>query len=144
MAAKDRFHDAVQRALEKDGWTIVASPFKFTFGKVRFEVDLAADRLIVAERNGEKIAVEIKSFLRASTITDFYAALGQYLSYRLGLRETHPDRILYLAVPDDVYRDFFQLEFTKTAIKEFRVLIVVYNSDKEEIVQWIKSIVTDN
>jgi XisH protein len=45
MAAKDRFHDAVQRALEKDGWTIVASPLTFKFGNVRFEVDLAADRL---------------------------------------------------------------------------------------------------
>jgi XisH protein len=33
MAAKDRFHDAVQRALEKDGWTIVKSPFKFKFGQ---------------------------------------------------------------------------------------------------------------
>lgn len=144
MAAKDRFHDAVQRALEKDGWTIVASPFKFKFGQIRFEVDLAADRLIVAERKEEKIAVEVKSFLRASTITDFYAALGQYLSYRLGLREKHPERVLYLAVPDDVYRDFFQLEFTQAAVAEYQLLIVVYNSQKEEIVQWIRSIATDN
>jgi XisH protein len=138
MAAKDRFHDAVQRALEKDGWTIVANPLKFKFGKVRFEVDLAADRLIVAEREGEKIAVEVKIFLRASTITDFYAALGQFLSYRLGLRETHPDRVLYLAVPDDIYWGFFQLEFTQAAVEEYKLLIVVYNSEKEEIVQWIK------
>ncbi|MGB3239524.1 MAG: element excision factor XisH family protein [Geitlerinemataceae cyanobacterium] len=36
MAAKDRFHDAVQRALEKDGWTIVTSPLTFKFGEVRF------------------------------------------------------------------------------------------------------------
>jgi XisH protein len=138
MAAKDRFHDAVQRALEKDGWTIVANPLKFKFGKVRFEVDLAADRLIVAEREGEKIAVEVNTFLRASTITDFYAALGQFLSYRLGLRETHPDRVLYLAVPDDIYWGFFQLEFTQAAVEEYKLLIVVYNSEKEEIVQWIK------
>ena len=89
MAAKDLFHESVKRALEKDNWVITADPLKFKFGKVRFEVDLAADRLIAAEREGEKIAVEIKSFLRASTITDFYAALGQFLSYRLALRETH-------------------------------------------------------
>ncbi|HBE18305.1 MAG TPA: fatty-acid oxidation protein subunit alpha [Cyanobacteria bacterium UBA11149] len=138
MAAKDLFHDAVQHGLEKDGWTIVANPLKFKFGKVRFEVDLAADRLIVAEREGKKIAVEVKSFLRASTITDFYAALGQFLSYRLGLRETHPDRVLYLAVPDDIYWGFFQLEFTQAAVEEYKLLIVVYNSENEEIVQWIK------
>jgi XisH protein len=138
MAAKDRFHDAVKRALKKDGWTIVANPLKFKFGKVRFEVDLAADRLIVAERQDEKIAVEVKSFLRASTITDFYAALGQFLSYRLGLRETHPDRTLYLAVPDDIYQSFFQLEFTRAAVEEYKLAIVVYDSIDEEIVQWIK------
>ncbi len=138
MAAKDLFHDAVQRALQKDGWTIVANPLKFKFGKVRFEVDLAADRLIVAEKEGEKIAVEVKSFLRSSTITDFYAALGQFLSYRLGLRETHPDRVLYLAVPDNTYWGFFQLEFTQAAVEEYKLFIVVYNSENEEIVQWIK------
>lgn len=109
MAAKDRFHNTVKRALEKDGWTIVANPLKFKFGEVKFEVDLAADRLIVAERETEKIAVEVKSFPRASTITDFYAALGQFLSYRLGLRQTDPERVLYLAVPDDTYQKFFQL-----------------------------------
>jgi hypothetical protein len=138
MSAKDRFHEVVKRALEKDGWTIVANPLKFKFGKVRFEVDLAADRLIVAEREGEKIAIEVKSFLRASTITDFYAALGQVLSYRLGLRETHPNRILYLAVPNDVYQSFFQLEFTQAAVKEYKLSIVVYDAVREEIVQWIK------
>lgn len=138
MGAKDRFHDTVKRALEKDGWTIVANPLQFKFGNVKFEVDLAGDRLIVAEREAEKIAVEVKSFLRASTITDFYAALGQFLSYRLGLRETEPDRVLYLAVPDDTYQRFFQLEFTQAAVKEYNLFLVVYNSVNEEIVQWIK------
>ena len=138
MAAKDRFHDVVKRALKKDGWIIVANPLKFKFGNVRFEVDLAADRLIVAEREEDKIAVEVKSFLRASTITDFYTALGQFLSYRLGLRETDPERVLYLAVPDDIYQGFFQLQFTQVAIKEYKLLIVVYDALNEEILQWIK------
>jgi XisH protein len=73
-----------------------------------------------------------------STITDFYAALGQFLSYRLGLREIHPERVLYLAVPDDVYQSFFQLEFTQVAIAEYQLLVVVYNATQEEIVQWKK------
>ena len=139
MAAKDLFHESVKRALEKDNWVITADPLKFKFGKVRFEVDLAADRLIAAEREGEKIAVEIKSFLRASAITDFYAALGQFLSYRLALRETHPDRVLYLAVPEDIYQGFFELEFTRAAVEEYNLLIVVYDALNEEIVQWRKS-----
>ncbi|NEO60908.1 MAG: fatty-acid oxidation protein subunit alpha, partial [Moorea sp. SIO4G2] len=97
-----------------------------------------AERLIAAERTGEKIAVEIKSFLNPSAITDFYSALGQFLSYRLALESVDPDRSLYLAVPKDVYQTFFQYEFTQTAIQRYQVLIIVYDSAKEVIVQWRK------
>jgi hypothetical protein len=50
-------------------------------------------KLWEAER---KIAVEIKSFLNTSVITDFHAALGQFLNYRLALQMTESERILYL------------------------------------------------
>ncbi|MEG4108098.1 element excision factor XisH family protein [Microcoleus sp. S13_C5] len=85
MSAKDTFHESVKRALQKEQWVITADPLKFKFGNVNFQVDLGAERLVAAERGGEKIAVEIKSFLNSSAITDFYAALGQFLSYRLAL-----------------------------------------------------------
>jgi hypothetical protein len=136
MAAKDLFHDLVRLALEKDGWHITADPLRFKFGKVRFEVDLTADRLIEAEKGNEKIAVEVKSFIKASTITDFYGAMGQFLSYRLALREVRPDHVLYLAVPEDIYQTFFQLEFTQAAIAEYQLKIIVYAPTTEEIVGW--------
>jgi XisH protein len=138
MSAKDIFHEAVKQALQKEQWVITDHPLKFKYGNVNFQVDLGAERLVAAERAGEKIAVEIKSFLNPSAITDFYAALGQFLSYRLGLEETEPERLLYLAVPVDAYRTFFQLEFTQTAIKKYQVLLVVYDPVNEVIVQWIK------
>ena len=40
--AKDRFHDAVKTALEKEGWTIIADPYEVSVGDVDFEIDLAA------------------------------------------------------------------------------------------------------
>jgi hypothetical protein len=107
VSAKDIFHESVKRALQKEHWVITADPLKFKFGNVNFQVDLGAERLVAAERAGEKIAVEIKSFLNPSAITDFYAALGQFLSYRLALASLEPDRKLYLAVPFDVYETFF-------------------------------------
>ena len=70
--------------------------------------------------------------------TDFYGALGQFLSYRLALEATEPERVLYLAVPVDAYRTFFQLEFTQTAVQKYQVLLVVYDPVNEVIVQWIK------
>lgn len=94
MSAKDIFHEAVKLALQKEQWVITDDPLKFKFGNVNFQVDLGAERLLAAQRADEKIAVEIKSFLNPSAITDFYSALGQFLSYRLALEATEPDRVL--------------------------------------------------
>ncbi|MDZ7959992.1 MAG: element excision factor XisH family protein [Aulosira sp. DedQUE10] len=54
------------------------------------------------------------------------------------MEATKPERLLYLAVPVDAYRTFFQLEFTQTAIQKYQVLLVVYDPVNEVIVQWIK------
>jgi hypothetical protein len=137
VSAKDIFHDAVKRALQKEQWIITDDPLKFKFGNVNFQVDLGAEQLLAAERAGEKIAIEIKSFLKPSAITDFYSALGQFLSYRLALESVEPERTLYLAVPLDTYQTFFQNEFTQTAIQRYQVLLVVYEPTNEVIVQWI-------
>jgi XisH protein len=71
-------------------------------------------------------------------MTDFYSALGQFLSYRLALESLEPDRLLYMAVPLDAYQTFFQLDFTKAAIKSYKILLIVYDIDNEVIVKWIK------
>ncbi len=138
MSAKDIFHESVKNALEKDKWVITDDPLKFKFGEVNFRIDLGAEKVIAAEKAGEKIAVEIKSFLNPSAITDFYNALGQFLSYRLALKNNQPERILYLAVSLDVYKTFFKLEFSQTAIQEYKLLLIVYDPVKEIIVRWIK------
>ncbi|QSV62086.1 MAG: fatty-acid oxidation protein subunit alpha [Dolichospermum sp. DL01] len=137
MSAKDIFHEAVKKALQKEQWVITDDPLKFKFGNVKFNIDLGAEKLIAAERESDKIAVEIKSFINPSAITDFYAALGQFLSYRLALEALEPDRILYMAIPLEVYRTFFQLEFTQVALKRYQVLLVVYEPDNEVIIEWI-------
>lgn len=138
MSAKDRFHDVVKTALVKEQWVITQDPLGFRYGKVDFQVDLGAEKLLAAERESEKIAVEIKSFLNPSAITDFYAALGQFLSYRLALETIEPERTLYLAVPSESYRTFFQLDFTQAAIQKYQLLLIVYDPVKEIITQWIK------
>ncbi|WP_267923229.1 element excision factor XisH family protein [Nostoc mirabile] len=66
-----------------------------------YEIDLAAENAIAAERDTEKIAVEIKSFIAGSDINEFHTALGQYLNYCLALEENQPERIVYLAVPHE-------------------------------------------
>jgi XisH protein len=86
MPAKDKFHHAVKRSLEKEEWVITHDPLRLEFARdERVEIDLGAELLLVAEKSGGKIAVEVKSFLSASALSDFHTALGQFLNYRLVL-----------------------------------------------------------
>jgi len=137
MPAKDIFHDSVKQALLKEGWLITHDPFSFQFGDAELHIDLAAEKLIAAEKDGQRIAVEIKSFTRDSLVYEFHLALGQFLNYRLGLEEHEPNRILYLAVPIDTYRSFFQRHLPKMAVQHYRLKLLIYSPIKQEIVQWI-------
>jgi XisH protein len=136
MPARDFFHDAVKNALIKDGWIITHDPLPISFGGVDLYVDLGAEKLIAAQKDERKIAVEIKSFLQLSVTSEFHTALGQYLNYRLILKESDSERVLYLAVSQDVYESFFDLLFTRKVIEEYKIKLLVYKSTTEEISLW--------
>ena len=88
MSAKDLIHEPIKDALIKAGWTITHDPLSLEFEDKRIYIDLGAERsLIGAERAGEQIAVEIKSFTGPSTIQDLKEAFGQY-SDLSGLSQT--------------------------------------------------------
>lgn len=137
MSRKDRFHQAVRKALEKEGWTITHDPLPLKVGTLRLQADLGAEKLIAAQKDNQKIAVEIKSFLRASKITDFYQAFGQFLPYKVALKRVEPDRIIYLAIPDSTYEALFGEILIQDLLEEYPVKLIIYNSDKEEIQSWI-------
>jgi XisH protein len=134
--AKDRFHDAVRAALEKDGWIITADPYLISVGDVDFEIDLAA-QMLAAERVGEKIAVEIKSFIGRSKVSDFHTALGQFMNYEFALEEFEPDRKLYLAVSNSIYNSFFQRRFIRSVVERTQINLVLYDEKKETIERWL-------
>ena len=58
------------------------------------------------------------------------------MNYRLALSQEQPDRILYLAIPLDIYDTFFQLQFVRLAIQTYQIKLVVYDYDDEAIVKW--------
>jgi hypothetical protein len=134
--AKDLFHQVVKTALIKDGWTITSDPLTIRIDRVKLEIDLAAEKVFAAEKDGRKIAVEVKGFINPSAINDFHAALGQFLNYRLALQMTEPSRILYLAVPIDIFNTFFQERFTQASVEEYSLKILVYDPNAEEVTQW--------
>jgi hypothetical protein len=84
--AKDAFHGAVKTALEKDSWLVTDDPLRIVIGQDFMLVDLAAERLLLAKKGSEYIAVEVKGLSQTSTINQFHSVVGQYLNYRLALR----------------------------------------------------------
>ena len=108
MPAKDLYHDTVVQALITDGWKITDDPFVLSYGGRELYVDLGAEkRAITAQKGNQKIAIEIKSFLKPSPIRDLEEAVGQYGVYQSILTEIAPERMLYLAVPKRSYETIF-------------------------------------
>lgn len=136
--AKDIYHNTVKTALQKDGWTITDELFKLTIGSRSVYIDLGAEKLIAAEKEGRKIAIEIKSFLSPSPVNDLENALGQYILYRDALKRSQPDRILYLAISDEVYLDFFQEEIAQMVVENHQVKLIIFDAKKAEVVKWIE------
>jgi hypothetical protein len=137
--AKDIFHEQVKTALIKDGWNITNDPLTIRISEaVKLQIDLAAESLIAAEYGSEKIAVEIKSFIGDSDISAFHTALGQYLNYRQALEEQEPERIVYLAIPDETYESFFLMPFIQRALIRYQVKLMIYDPKLEEVKRWIK------
>lgn len=137
MSARDRFHQLVRTALENEGWVITHDPYHIDLGFVDFYIDLGAELLLAATKDDQKIAVEIKTFLAASTISEFHTAIGQFINYRIALEDDDPHRQLYLAVPLDVYKRFFRYPFIQTVIRRNQIPLLVYDTEKQEIAEWI-------
>jgi hypothetical protein len=135
--ARDIFHENVKKALEKEGWVITSDPLSFKVGGVSVQIDLGAERLIAAERGKDKIAIEIKTFGSLSFITALYEAIGKYVIYRNVLSLRDPERMLYLAVPENIYARFFEEQVIQKTLQEERFKLVIYNQTTQIISQWI-------
>ncbi|MFK0730897.1 MAG: XisH family protein [Gloeotrichia echinulata HAB0833] len=138
MPARDQYHDTVKNALIKDGWTITHDPLRIRLarGKNLF-VDLGAERLLAAERETDKIAVEVKSFTRPSDMKDLEEAVGQFVLYSQLLKRYYPDYILHLAVSEATRKTVFEEEAGQTLIQDGIIRIVTFDPSQEAIIQWI-------
>lgn len=137
MSARDLFHQIVKTALQKENWQITHDPYALQADSFDLAIDLGAEKIIAAEQGETKIAIEIKSFLSPSKISEFYGALGQFITYRLALQKIEPDRILYLAVPDNLYDKFFDTTLVQELMQQNTVYLITYDIDQETISKWI-------
>jgi hypothetical protein len=92
---------------------------------------------VAAEKDNQKIAVEIKSFREESFANEFHSILGQYLNYRSALKRIDEERILFLAVPKSVYNLEFTIEGIINSVEDYNVRILVYDFETKIIIKWL-------
>ncbi|NDJ19884.1 XisH family protein [Myxacorys almedinensis] len=137
MPAKDIYHDSCKQALIKDGWHISHDPYNLKIGRKDLFIDLAGEKLITAEKDTQKIAVEIKSFVSPSEIRDLETALGQYILYQNILSRVAPERTLYLAIRDASFLKLFEQEVGQILLENQVLKLITFNPNQEVITQWI-------
>jgi hypothetical protein len=138
LGQKDVFYSTVKDALEKDGWIITHDPYPLKMGKRNLFVDLGAEAPLGAEKEGRKIAVEIKSFIGTSEITDLERALGQYSLYLILMSQVESDRQLYMAVPMDVFHGILSEPDGRRVLEALTVNVIVFDPIEVKLEQWIE------
>jgi hypothetical protein len=138
MPAKDIYHDCVKNALLKDHWIITHDPLTLKWGRREMYVDLGAEKLLAAQKEGRHIAVEVKSFIGPSPINDLRDALGQYIWYADILARLEPNRILYLAIRKATFTNLFEEEpIGNILLENQRLRLIVFEPKKEVIIKWV-------
>jgi hypothetical protein len=138
MPARDSLHNSVKAALLKAGWVITHDPYTLPFGDRDVYADLGAERVIAAEKDDNKIVVEVKSFTGASEVRDLEVALGQFVFYRHLIRGWEPERQLWLAIPEEAYVSLLGDAAGTDLMKDIGVRLFTVDPLTEEIVRWLK------
>ncbi len=136
--ARDKIHDVFKKALEEEGWSVTDDPLFLKIGKIPIHIDLGAEKIIGAERNGERIAVEIKSFGITSLITALYEAIGKFIVYRKALEVLKPDRVLFLAMPEAAYQQLSSEPILQKMFVDEQIKLVLYNTESQKVSKWIE------
>lgn len=138
MPARDRIHDQVKRALIVDGWDITSENFTIWVDERNVVIDIFAERgLLAAQRGDERIAVEVKSFIGSSPVSDLRDAVGQYVLYRSVLRRADPERVPYLAVDSAAAAGILSETIGQALLSDEGVRLIVVDIRQERIIEWI-------
>ena len=135
--AKDKIHIPVKEALIDEGWLITDDPLYIKVGTLTVFVDLGAEKVFGAEKDGERIAVEVKTFGNPSFMTALYEAVGKYAVYRKALKLDESDRVLYLAMPEDVYDKYSKEPLFIGSLEEGNINLILFDTTIEKITTWI-------
>ncbi|MBV7331767.1 XisH family protein [Chloroflexi bacterium TSY] len=137
--AKDKIHDAVKNALINDGWTITKEHLHIEHEELGIFADLVAERgPFLAEKDGRKIIVEIKTFGGRSFMRKPQQAVGQYEIYLDMIALAGLEHDLYIAISGLTYSAYFTRKATSQIVQRRQLKLLVVNIEREEIIKWLE------
>jgi hypothetical protein len=135
LPAKDRYHDTVLSSLRKAGWTITSEQVALVVKKRRLWIDIRAEK----DSEALAILVEVKGFENTPSPVEYLAnAAGKYSMYLGALDYLESTLPLYMAVPLSAYNGILSEEIGKQTLRRVGMRLIVFDSEREEIVQWIE------
>lgn len=137
MPNKDANHDMVVNALIKAGWHILDEQHYLSIGtsaldRRRLFIDIKAQhqtRQIV-------VLIEVKN-MNQSLVHELMEIIGQYIVYRAALDYLDDHTPLYIAIPEEAYKEIILHPLGKQSVETAKIQMVLYNYQKEEIIRWI-------
>lgn len=137
MTALDACEPQIIRALENDGWSIIAKPFAIRPKGRNLYADLKIGK---ATETGQQeiVVVEVKCFTNPrSDFPDLYIAVGQYCFYRYGMDLNGDVEIpLYLALPFEAHLRFITNPVIMGTLESVGVKWVIVDTVLEVVVEW--------
>lgn len=124
--AYDKLHNGISEALKANGFNIIRDPLCVKHGSFKFFVDLEA------ERNGEKFAIEIKSF-NNSFLAEFYKIIGQVIVYGRVLKLRKMPHRLFLALEHTAWNGYFQETVPRLIMKRYHFNIISVDIERKHL-----------
>lgn len=132
MAAKDKIHDLVVRALGKEGWRVEDEQIPLVLPTRILYLDL----LISHPESQRILYVEIKTFDSQSPVMALAPTLGKQLIYTQALALLKSQIPLMFAIPDTSFRGIFGETWLKPVLTRINMHLIGISIAKEEVVGW--------
>jgi hypothetical protein len=137
MGRNDFYKEHVRQALEKDGWRITHDPMKTPFDDTDILIDFGAERTLLATKERETIAVEVKNFLHPNEkMNELNRLIGQYANYLKSFKVNDPNRKAYIAVTEEAYLRVFCMPMMAANVIEYNMRFIIFNPYTCKIISW--------
>lgn len=128
--ADDKILKDFKKALQSQGWTVQPKSMSVRESGFQFYID------VEAERAGQKIAVEVKSWLNDFN-EDWFQAMGQYCTYQDVLGRKAPNYELWLVMAEDRYIEYGSTQLIQNLKRKNSIKFIIFNQYSNTITQWI-------